>query len=59
MNELARMLDELDDCVVCGQVCAPDEYNDDDEPVHGGDCEERLYETRYNEYCGLMSNREE
>ena len=34
MNELARMIDELEDCLVCGNPCIADEVDNDGNPIH-------------------------
>jgi hypothetical protein len=35
MNELARMIDELDDCPVCPRPCVyPEDYDNDGNPIH-------------------------
>ena len=35
MNELAQMIDELDDCPVCPRPCVyPEDYDNDGNPIH-------------------------
>ena len=35
MNELAQMIDMLDDCLVCPQPCVyPEDYDNDGNPIH-------------------------
>ena len=34
MNELARMIDELEDCPVCGKPCIADDVDNDGNPIH-------------------------
>ena len=34
MNELARMIDELEDCPVCGKPCIAEDVDNDGNPIH-------------------------
>ena len=48
MNELARLIDELEDCCVCGKPCVDD--LDTGEWCHP-ECYSQLAEKRYDDWC--------
>ena len=50
MNELARLIDELEDCCVCGKPCGPEDDLDTGEWCHP-DCYAQLAEKRYDDWC--------
>jgi hypothetical protein len=52
MNELARAIAKLDDCVICGKPVAPGETTEWGEPCHEGECRDAYDQQIADEWCG-------